>query len=444
MTANSLIVRSAEDLAHRIAQLADPNCELPRPRPHETMALAGGYSGCAMALMYAGSVFDDDDLKNAAQTLLKSAAESTVTHKVRHLGLIDGLAVLATTLVDFAKMEPRYYPALQQLANQFGTAILDSKFAEFETDGVPFAAYDVISGAAGQLATTLRLLRSMDRPPESVEGAAQRLTDYLMRVTDLNDQGRPGWLLPPRYYPDDDWSRDNAPHGMYNLGFAHGMPGILAALSAATIAGIGGEQVTVRVRELALWLTEHSGNPTTGPSWPLAFSAGPDHLLLEYDADAKPARAAWCYGAPGIALALLSAATVTNLPEIAETAISALRRVTAAGTLERGISTVTLCHGHAGLATVAHRAARMTGLEEFTALRDQELQTIVATADPSRPFLFADQRQRGEFIDDPGFLTGSAGVLLGLLTSLEPTQNEWEEILFLTPSTMNSVATKTT
>lgn len=436
MTTDEAFVRTAQDLALRIARLADPNCELPRPRPHEGVTLTSGYSGSAVALLYAGEFFDDDGLRAAARTLLKRAAQDTVDHAVWRFGLFDGLAGFASVLVDFVAVEPRYLPTLERTADQLGNAMADAVRPQ-PGDGIPFEAYDVACGAAGQLATALRLMSAMDRPPASVTEAALLLTDYLVQVTDLDDHGRPGWLLTPNYYPVGlDWYGKQSPHGMYNLGFAHGMPGILAALSGAAAVGIGGAAVVKRVQDLAEWLTVHTCDAGKGPTWPTAYNASPDSKILEYDKNARPARAAWCYGAPGIALALLSATAATNEPKFADTAVAALRRIVTASSHERNVSQVSLCHGHAGLATIAHRAATITGLDEFTSLRDQQLQAVVAKADPARPFLFADQPAPGEFIDDPGFLNGASGVLLSLLAPLAPTRTLWDEMLFLTPQSM--------
>ncbi|MEV5648826.1 lanthionine synthetase C family protein [Nocardia sp. NPDC052254] len=431
MAVDSIFARPAEQLAHRLAQLADPNASLPRPRPHEAAGLASGYSGCALALLYAGQVMNAPDLTESARALLKQAADSTTVHPLHQPGLHNGLCGFTAVLAEFADQEPRYLPTLARLADQLGTRLLE--IPEIPAgNGLPFTAYDLISGAAGQLATTVRLLTMMDSPPESIRNAADRLTDYLMHITDIDEQGRPGWLITPDQYPIGfSWYGKRSPHGMYNLGLAHGMPGILAALCAAVGAGIGGAPVAERVRELALWLSEHTCKTAAGPAWPTAFNARPGDRTLEYDPDIRPARTAWCYGAPGITAALFSAAVVADLPQAADVATAALRNVRHTDSHDRNVFSVTLCHGRTGISAAAHRAFRMTDDEEFIRMRDEELEGVVSDADSTRPFIFADEPQPGEYIDDPGFLTGAAGVLLSLLSPLDPKRTEWDALLFL-------------
>ncbi|MEU1980473.1 lanthionine synthetase C family protein [Nocardia sp. NPDC019395] len=431
MAMDSIFARPAEQVAYRLAQLADPDLSLPRPRPHEAAGLASGYSGCALALLYAGQVLNAPDLTESARALLKQAADTTVVHAIHQPGLHNGLCGFTAVLAEFAGQEPRYLPTLRRLADQLGTKLLETTRSR-PGDGLPFTAYDLISGAAGQLATTVRLLTMMDSPPESMSNAAEHLADYLMQITDIDEHGRPGWLITPDRYPIGfSWYGERSPHGMYNLGLAHGLPGILAALCTAARAGIGGTPVAERVRELALWLSEHTCETATGPAWPTAFNARPGDRTLEYDPHSRPARTAWCYGAPGVTAALFSAAAVADLPQVTEVATAALRNVRHTNSHDRNVFSVTLCHGRAGIAASAHRAYRMTGIEEFSRMRDEELEVAISHADPTRPFIFADEPQHGEYIDDPGFLTGAAGVLLSLLSPLDPKRTAWDALLFL-------------
>lgn len=58
---------------------------------------------------------------------------------------------------------------------------------------------------------------------------------------------------------------------------------------------------------------------------------------------------------------------------------------------------------------------------------------ITELADKTRPFFVADEPQRGNKVDDPGFLTGAAGTLLALCGDSPEGLTGWDDILFLVP-----------
>src|SRR5262249_38070531 len=94
----------------------------------------------------------------------------------------------------------------------------------------------------------------------------------------------------------------------------------------------------------------------------------PDLRARSATGGARPVRrftTAWCYGAPGIALARLRAAELLDDPSCRAEAQGALKP--AAGALREGIGAdsrdFTLCHGLAGLAEVLSAGAALGGVE---------------------------------------------------------------------------------
>ncbi|WP_067888372.1 lanthionine synthetase C family protein [Nocardia vaccinii] len=431
MTKISVLRNTTEEVADRLSRLADPSIlGLPRPVVHEAITLGSGYSGIALALLHASHALGRSDLVDPARALLRQAADSTALRPADRLGLYNGYAGFAWAVTEFAVCEPRYLPTLSRTAGNLGTLLGSTALREPGT-GVPFEAYDVIAGVAGQLTALLRAYAVLPDPPLVLTEAATRLTAYLMRLTDVDDVGRHGWYVAPRFCSPD--VRERSPHGLYNLGLAHGIPGVLAALCAAAHSGVGGREVRERVREIALWLCTHRLAETVGPDWPVWLDASAAQHVPVRSSDAPAARTAWCYGSPGIAMVLLSAAALTGTAEPADTAVAALRRVMAAGVRERDVFAPTLCHGHAGLAAVFQRAWRVTGLTEFQAARDASVNEVLALADPRRPYVLADRREVGRLVDDPGFLMGAAGVLSVLSGALSTAVCTWEDVLFLAP-----------
>ena len=144
-----------------------------------------------------------------------------------------------------------------------------------------------------------------------------------------------------------------------------------------------------------------------------------------------PTRTAWCYGAPGIACALLVAAETLGDDGLRAVAIDAfdgvLRRVAAHG----GFPSATLCHGTAGVLAMCVRFARDTG----SALARRELpvltEQLLAHCHPDLLLGVQDLEQPGILLDSPGLLTGSAGVALALWSASTPVPARWERALLI-------------
>ncbi|MEU8923711.1 lanthionine synthetase LanC family protein [Kitasatospora sp. NPDC048545] len=428
------------DIADRLADFALRTASGDGPdRPHlhhDRLGLANGHPGMALALLCAGRALDDSGLLDGARAVLRSAAAGTAQRPYSGPGLYTGTAGFASVLLAFAEHDERYLPSLRRVADSFGEQVAATRRPAPGT-GLPFTAYDVVEGASGQLAAAVRLATVVGAPEGSpLRTAIDELVDYLDAVTAADGQQRFGWLMTPAHYPPAfPWYAERAPHGMYNLGFAHGLPGILGAFTAAAAAGYGGSRVTGKVADLAEWLVLHrTADPDPRAGWAVCLQAEEHTLRPVHDPAEEPSRAAWCYGAPGIGTGLLAAAAVLDDADLRETAIGALRRVLDTDPAYRHVFAPTLCHGHAGMAAVYRRAHAETGVEEFRDMADRSLAAVVGLADPDRPFLVADEPEAGQRVDDPGFLTGAAGTLLALSAAVRPEVADWDELLFLTPA----------
>jgi hypothetical protein len=125
----------------------------------------------------------------------------------------------------------------------------------------------------------------------------------------------------------------------------------------------------------------------------------------------EPARTAWCYGDPGVALGLWAArqAFGRGITDPVELALGSMRRdVDTARVVD-----ATVCHGAAGLGHLCNRFFHATGNAAFA----DEARTWFARAlDMVIP-------------EDPAFLDGSAGVGLALLAAATPSEPAWDRLL---------------
>jgi hypothetical protein len=203
-----------------------------------------------------------------------------------------------------------------------------------------------------------------------------------------------------------------------DLGVAHGNAGLVSYLSSVVLAELSSsDRAESMLRPAATWLLRQRVD--------LDGSVFPQAVESRY----VPARSAWCYGDPGIALALAVAARATGFADVAGTA-----REAAAAAIERepAMARVTdpcLCHGAAGLVWFGRRAGSdfaLHGVESYTDhwfgyLRDARAEGTLRYLAP------------GGMRPDSSFLEGDLGVALACLYLARGGSPEWQQRLLAVP-----------
>jgi hypothetical protein len=309
--------------------------------------------------------------------------------------------------------------------------------------------YDLISGLVGfGVWAVERVPRA--RGEEAVDSIVRRLGELAERR-----DGAITWRTPPERLLASEAA--SFPQGNFNLGVAHGVPGVigilgeivaagLAPATAATAAtaanaahaGNGGEMArageAAQARELLAgaveWLLGQrlpAGSPSVFP-----YSAAPG-------AEPVPARLAWCYGDPGIALALLSAARAAGEPEWERQAVAIAHAAAARPRDKGGVVDGGLCHGAAGLIHLYNRLFQATRDPLFKREALVWIERLLAQRRPGEGIAgWQAWRPIGEitgpdpelgWVSDPGFLTGAAGIGLALLGAVSPVEPAWDRVL---------------
>ncbi|MFI8850937.1 lanthionine synthetase C family protein [Streptomyces sp. NPDC053499] len=412
--------------------------------------LADGAPGIALALRYAAQVFGEERYFKAGQLQLRRTAEASAATPVHTPGLYLGTAGVVWAVTEYARLEPRYLPTLATLTDQLARQTLAIKLPT-APGSVASHDYDAIGGAAGWLAALRKAADVLGGPATDAAGeAAERLVAYLVELTQ-DDGGKLRWFCAPSHFPSIPGPDGEPtplpgylkqfPDGVYNLGFAHGPPGVLAALcrpDTAHAVGSGGANARSRrvrkaISALARTLDELRIDGLDHPAWANTLLPHPDTGRPDTTTPQIPARSAWCYGPPGIAASLLPASAACGDPEPTELAVATLLGIERTPAEDQRLNSPTLCHGLAGLVTIYDRAAAQTGLPDLWRLRDDLRSRLCAHADPDNPYLFPNYTPWGDQEHNAGLLTGAAGVLLALLGTVSDEAAEWDELLFLTP-----------
>jgi hypothetical protein len=240
-----------------------------------------------------------------------------------------------------------------------------------------------------------------------------------------NDADPPRWWTPAHLLGSEEMTALH-PYGNLNCGLAHGIPGPLALLALALLEGIrveGSEQV---VDSLAEWLIAYQVEDAWGVNWPYAVSLTAQGLPEPAAVTRPGSRAAWCYGAPGVARALWLAGVARDRPEWRELAIEAMAAIFRRPLAARQINSPTFCHGVAGLLQVTLRFANETRLPMFTDEASNLIEWLLSAHEPDSLMGFRNWEPGGTRVDQPGLLEGAAGVLLTLLAATTDVEPSWD------------------
>src|SRR5206468_3703346 len=106
--------------------------------------------------------------------------------------------------------------------------------------------YDLVSGLVGFGVYALERL-----PAPSAIRSLHGIVDRLEETSERRDDGIT-WHTPPRLLPPQQ--RTLCPRGYYNLGLAHGVPGVVAVLAAACAAGVRRRKARALLDGAVNWL----------------------------------------------------------------------------------------------------------------------------------------------------------------------------------------------
>jgi lantibiotic modifying enzyme len=262
-------------------------------------------------------------------------------------------------------------------------------------------SFDLVGGVVGAGVLGLELREAGD----AIVGAVLR------RLVDLGETNEYGLAWPSRGVEPGKRT--------FDLGIAHGHAGVVAFLAGASHRFEVARSLLVQaVASLAA-----QARPAPSP-WAFSHFGGP----------ASASRLAWCYGDPGVAIAIARAARALASDEMAalarEVAVRAARRLG-----DRSVMDVGLCHGSSGLAHVFARLWQYTGEKVCAdAARFWILQTLQQRSREGQntPFPSAQDQDGIQSIrDDAGLITGGTGVCLALLSAISAHEPAWDRSMLL-------------
>ena len=398
------------------------DCAKPAAKPRGTAAVApnraalnpclsGGSAGLAVFYAYLSRTRSGGRYEREARTFLREAADAleSVTMSPWLYGGFSGIA-WGMAHVEGMLAAPAERHSMEDVDEALEGFVIRPRWKD---------DYDLVSGLVGLAVYALERL-----PAPGAVSCLEGIVDRLEELAQPRDGGTT-WKTRPELLPPHQ--RREAPRGYYNVGLAHGVPGVIAILGAACAAGVRRRTARRLLGGAVRWLfrqrIEHGG-ATSFPAW------------VAPGVPSAACRSAWCYGSPGVAAALFWAARNVGEKSWEEEALRIAREVADRGADHAGVADAGLCHGAAGLGHIFNRLYQATGEKKLEAAARFWFEVTLDMRQPGAGvggFSALVGREDGSthWEDLPGLLTGASGIALALLAATTSIEPAWDRMLLV-------------
>lgn len=312
-----------------------PFFDLLRGRDTADLSICAGLSGLALFAAHASNIHPSyrTTALHTLDTLLRGLSLNNPSS-----GLHEGAAGVAWTLAHLQREG--------LIANPIDLSGIDRLCAALAEEADAVGSYDLVRGLVGYGVYFLERL-----PASRAATGLLSVVDSLTRTAVSTRHGI-AWLNSPSSLAKIQV--DRGPNDWYDLGLAHGLAGVVGLLAAILRVGIGES----RTRPLLLQAAHSLGH--------LAIETGskggtPPYISAEPGRQIPKAVHAWCYGDPGVGVALMMASDVLHDTNLAELGLTLVRRSARRLNSDEHPLDPWFCHGTSGLAHIFSRVSRRTG-----------------------------------------------------------------------------------
>jgi lantibiotic modifying enzyme len=404
------LLASDEPLAHQVRRTVEDIATALRGVTRDIPALSSGLAGMALFHAYFHRTFGHGPSEERAQELLFRAMD-LLAETPQAPSLFGGFTGVAWALHHLGREV-----GLSQGEDEEATVSVDELLLSHVGRSPWHGPYDLIDGLVGYGVYACERIGS--------RWGRALLEQVVLRLEEraVSRDGGLTWHTPPEEMPD--WQRALYPQGYYNLGVAHGVPGVLLLLSRACVHGVVADRARVLLEGAVRWLLAQRDTGDTRAGFATVVSAGAPVR--------RPSRIGWCYGDLGLSVALLQTARSLGEDAWAQEALRAGRRAAERPLEESGVRDAGLCHGAAGNAHLFHRLYLASEEPVFREAARAWLSHTLALrreGEGIAGFRVWQQDASGEsWVASPGLLSGASGVGLALLAALGPVEPEWDRL----------------
>ncbi len=404
----------------------NPHSVIPGPY-WEELSLASGYPSILLFFSTLDKIFPEenwDEISHKYVLKIKDILEKRLREGNAFQAspsLFSGLSGICFSLQHASKGYTRYSRLIHTLnsflVDQTERFYLSPLMKKIENkEPYPTALFDLIQGIIG---VGLYELQMVDSGLFSEQ--IQKILEVLVSMTfflHIRNYSVVGWFTPADFqFTEKD--RMQFSNGIFNLGLAHGISGVLAFLSLATLRGIVVDGQLDAIKRITLWVKSKRVKLEGSFLWQNWISF--EEEVGEITSNTCLSRDAWCYGTAGVARSLFLAGKALKDKETQDFSLESFSSIFKRSEESWYLPGPTFCHGISGLLMITFMMAQDTQdlcLKEKVHLLQNRLMSFYR---PESFFGFNDAAlsSKGGYIEisKAGLLDGATGVLLSLLSS---------------------------
>lgn len=372
-----------------------------------------GRMGCAMFFYYYSRFMNDINFKKKADELTNCCIE-TISSNLNDFSLSCGLSGTAWALQSLTS--EGFINITSSNAFEEVDYLLNGSIEEYFKED----SHDLISGVLGIG------IYFLERFPHShSDESLKKIILFLKRSAIVDQQGM-RWES--KWFKNGNGEKKSS---TYDLGLAHGIPGMIFFLSKAFYFGIEKKVCFEMLSAIIDWLLLKRLPDSE-------ISLFPSIAHDELSSKSNSSRLAWCYGDLSIATALWEAGSSTKNAFWKNYSInlllkSCLRKEVA----ETQILDTCLCHGSSGVAHIYNRFYQRTKISEFenSALfwyqKTLEFSCHEGGIAGYKFWLNLVGDLKGKWLNEINFIEGVTGTGIALLASIDKSEPKWDKCLML-------------
>ncbi|EIF2122596.1 lanthionine synthetase C family protein [Listeria monocytogenes] len=394
---------------------ANTNISILGGTPWEDTTFSAGYPSLVVLFSELDNWFPDEGWDEISHKYLLSLQNSMISSGFyQNISLFSGLTGIAFSIRIASKNETRYTEFLENI-DQMIITMVDQYCDDLmnkKNEGISPLWVDVISGLSG----AGRYLLQVDNQASSqVQKKIEKCLILMGNSIEINNRNVVGWYVPNEFlFTDND--KEQFPNGVFNLGMAHGVAGLISYLSLSLIKNSDDGEKKETIEFMCDWLINKSEYRDYGLCWPsmIAFEEEINSVTLT----SKDTRDAWCYGSAGIGRAIFLAGKATAREDYFDKSKEAFQAIYDRTWDEWRLEGPSFCHGYSGLLQIINRMYSDTNDEVYFSFKENLLELILEKYSEIHPFGFVDEEGTNK-VTKIGIIDGVPGILLTLLSTIE-------------------------
>ncbi|CEK36653.1 Lanthionine synthetase C family protein [[Clostridium] sordellii] len=375
-------------------------------------------SAILLVLSKSKQYIDNNKWKKIVHEYMKLANNQLLETDRINISLYSGITNFAFSTYMISKEDSLYKKSVDQLNNIIVNEVYSWLSIINNDNKVKTDNYDIISGVSGIAAYLLFFEDEYIK--ECISEINKYLIEKIILEKEVNGYKVPGWYIKPEDVNLED--KKNYKTGLFNLGLAHGICSPLAVLGISKKSGIIVDNQTKAIDYILDTLNKLKIEENNSIFWNEMISFN-EFIDFNSNSYTYGSRASWCYGTPGISRSMYIASESIEKKDTSNLSSKAFSTMCNESNRSKWmLNSPTLCHGYAGVLSIALLMMNDTCREENIDAIKYSIDNIIKFYDINNKYLFTNVEGYDDYIkyeDNIGFLSGSAGIILSLLLVLD-------------------------